>query len=261
MRINHNSALAESNTEVYARDHFVHLFESEKECGDEAAAEWGGQTDAHPVVLGSSWAPAGRVTALQIGAPMALSQFPYRVHGHNDDRETLAVQAHLVAAVAAGRLHAALPRKHRKIIAHAAREVSPEIPVGVVAEDALADIQDMVGLYADLFLPSCIADFVGQVGVDDGLAWEHPNVGVFFDMLVAGAVDAEAQILDPSLAADTIRFLKNGRRVYGHRFAGLRIVSVDSPDRSLKVSPTGDVYRLHATDLDPWNIEMAQATA
>lgn len=251
------AALVNDSPDLYAPESLEHVFGASEGGGYGAN---GSETDAPPVTLGLPGTPAEHNSATQIGARMGPVRLPYRAFP-DSHRELLAIRAHLVASATAPRLHTAPLSHHSVIIREGIENTVPEIPPSADTVAALADIADMVWLYADLFLPSCAARPATQPGVDDGLAWDHPAVGVFFDILVAGPVDAEAQVLDPDLAADTRRLLDSGRVTHGERFAGIRIVALDVPDRSLKVAPNGDVYRLTASDLDPWHIEMAQVTA
>lgn len=197
------------------------------------------------------------------GAPMHFTNmlYPHRVDIDNP-RESLAIQAHNAIATALPGLHVSPIASHPEIIRLAVLDaINEPVPNHDLASTRRI-VADMVQTYVDLYMPSVEAEFCPSPGCDDGIAWRHPNVGVFFDIVVAGRLGASQQILDPLLNEDCRHFIEQGNHHYGSDFAGLRIVALDRPETSIKVAPRGGgVYRLAVTDLDPWHIENGRVSA
>lgn len=143
-------------------------------------------------------------------------------------------------------------------------DLATEVAARVVRERTLGNlakargrVAGMASLYVQRLAPPASTAFLGsEVPAHAGgvagrvdLAWEHPELGVFYDEVKAW--QQVLVVLDDETTRQVVRYLDAGMADHGERFAGVRLLTLSAVPRCLYVDRQGTAHPLVGSPLCP----------
>ncbi|MCF6506844.1 hypothetical protein E9549_05405 [Blastococcus sp. MG754426] len=187
------------------------------------------------------------------GLPVPIySDKPTQTHDSRAWDSKIGVLTHTIAGRLASSAQTLDGRALRVLIAETVGATVKDRSLGRL-DRARIRVTGMATQYLTHFMPPSPAVFLGaELAAGGGrvdLAWDDPEMGVFFDEIKTWRhVQAT---LDEDTWTQVHRYLDAGIAAYGDRFAGVRVITLSHLRSCIYVSPQGLVESLHNSPLAP----------
>lgn len=208
-------------------------------------------------------APVGPTRSAFTTAPLPVPVFDQRKTPTQDSREwdtKIGVLVHQIIGRIAPMAQALPIAEARVLAAETVSQVVSDRGLGNLAKARLRALGMTVD-YLEHYLPGRDALFLGTELVTGAgrvdLAWEHVNVGVWFDELKTWRHRAVG--LDTATWSQVRRYTDAGGKAFGFRYAGLRVLTLGQRGGSTAFGRDGLNMPLAGSSLDPAALRVKDA--